>query len=194
MNVLEEPVLVLNKNWEYIAVANAMEVMKDLYTGVITAIDPEMFTMHTFFDWVERGVRPGKPFVQAPKFQVEVPEIIVLANFDKVPHRSLHYSKQHIFKRDRYTCQYCGVQPGREDLTIDHIVPRSQGGQTNWMNCVTSCEDCNATKADRTPKQAGIRLRKQPVKPEWSIQQAVRRLAAERKPSWNPFIGKAAFA
>lgn len=188
VSAVNEPVLVLNRNWQYIAVSVASEVMKDLFTGVVTAVDPETFAVYTFSDWVERGVKPGKPYIKTRKFDIEVPEVIVLSNFDKVPQRSLHYSKYHVFKRDRYTCQYCGAQPGRHELTIDHVVPRSQGGQTDWNNCVASCGPCNSKKANRTPAQAGMVLSKRPKKPEWSIEQAVRRLAAEQKPSWRQFV------
>ena len=114
--------------------------------------------------------------------------MIILVNFDKIPRRSLHYSKYHVFRRDKYVCQYCGLQTVREDLTIDHVVPRSQGGQTSWSNCVTSCEPCNSKKADRTPEQAGMKLRSQPIKPSWSIEMAVRKMRVERKESWGKFI------
>lgn len=188
MSSLQEPVLVLNRGWTYIAVATAAEAIKDLFTGVSTAVDEETFAVYTFDDWVERGVKPGKPFIQTPKFRVEVPEVIVLSNFDKIPRKSIHYSKYHVYRRDRYTCQYCGSQLKREQLTIDHVLPRSQGGQTSWQNCVTCCGPCNAEKADRTPEQAGMKLRKAPAKPQWSIEMAVRRMNVKRKESWSKFI------
>lgn len=190
VSAVNEPVLVLNRSWQYIAVSVASEVMKDLFTGAVTAIDPDTFATLTFGDWVERGVKPGQPLIKTRNFEIEVPEVIVCVNFNKVPQRSLHYSKYHVFKRDRYTCQYCGAQPGRHALTIDHVRPRSQGGQTDWGNCVTCCGPCNSVKANRTPAQAGMVLAKRPKKPEWSIEQAVRRLAVEQKPFWNEFIKK----
>lgn len=188
MAVLNEPVLVLNKNWQYIAITIAKEAIADLVAGSVTAVCPELYATYTFEDWLERGVRPGNKFITSAKLKVEIPEVIVLANYDKVPQRSLHYSKEHIFKRDRYTCMYCGVQPGREGLTIDHVTPRSQGGFTDWHNCVTACEPCNAVKADRTPDQANMKLRTVPMKPKWTVDQAVNRLAEKRKPSWQKFI------
>ena len=71
-----------------------------------------------------------------------------------------------MFKRDHYTCQYCGVQPGGEELTIDHVVPRSQGGTSTWENCVLACVTCNKRKADRTPQQAGLKLRQAAGSPD----------------------------
>lgn len=187
-DVLEEPVLVLNKNWAYIAVTSAKDAICALYAGGATAIDPENYVTYTFADWVERGVADGKPFIPASRIKVEVPEVIVLARYDKIPARALHYSKQHIFRRDHYCCQYCGHQFTVSNLTIDHVVPRSQGGETNWTNCVSCCTECNTRKADRTPDQAGMKLRSTPAKPDWTVCTSVRKLSASRKESWARFI------
>ena len=84
-----------------------------------------------------------------------------------------------------YTCQYCGVQPGAGATTIDHVIPRSQGGTTSWTNCVAACEACNARKADRSPEQAGMRLRKRPVRPEWKPLYAAH---GARVASWERFM------
>ena len=77
------------------------------------------------------------------------------------------FSRRNVAKRDHLTCQYCGSQPGGESITIDHVVPRSRGGFSSWTNCVAACVACNAEKADRTPDQAGMHLRKRPDRPEW---------------------------
>lgn len=187
-SVLNEPVLVLNRSWQYIGMTTARDAVADLYAGVLTAVCPETFATYTFDDWAERGIRPGTKTMRSPHLEIEVPEVVVLSNYDKVPNRSLHYSKGHIFKRDRYTCCYCGAQPGHGRLTIDHVTPRSQGGFTDWHNCVTACEPCNGKKADRTPDQAGMRLRTVPMKPQWTVDQAVHRVAEELKPSWKHFV------
>ena len=70
--------------------------------------------------------------------------------------------------RDRETCQYCGARPGTRELTIDHVVPRVQGGVSSWENCVLACMDCNRRKANRTPEEARMALLERPVKPRWS--------------------------
>lgn len=77
------------------------------------------------------------------------------------------FSRRNIFERDHYTCQYCGVQPGVDELSIDHVFPRSQGGTSTWDNCVLACVECNKKKADRTPSEADMKLRKQPCRPQW---------------------------
>ncbi|MCA9161204.1 MAG: HNH endonuclease, partial [Planctomycetales bacterium] len=83
---------------------------------------------------------------------------------------------------------YCGKQPGGEELTIDHVVPRAQGGQSSWTNCVLACVDCNSRKADRTPTEARMKLRMQPVRPNWKPIYAQR---MDRIQSWNKFISEA---
>ena len=87
-------------------------------------------------------------------FRLRVPEVITLTGYDRLPTRAVTFSRRNIFKRDRFQCQYCGVNPGGEELTIDHVVPRAQGGVSSWTNCVLACIDCNKRKADRTPQQA----------------------------------------
>ncbi len=92
--------------------------------------------------------------------RLRVPEVVALQHFDRLPLAAVAFSRRNVAKRDHFTCQYCGSQPGVEDLTIDHVLPRAQGGTSSWTNCVAACAPCNARKADRTPEQAGMRLRK----------------------------------
>lgn len=69
--------------------------------------------------------------------------------------------------RDLYTCQYCGGQPGRHELTVDHVMPRSRGGTTTWENVVTACGPCNRRKGDRTPEEARMKLLSEPARPRF---------------------------
>ena len=98
------------------------------------------------------------------------------------------FSRRNVFKRDKLTCQYCGKQPGGEELTIDHVVPRAQGGRSSWTNCVLACVDCNSRKAARTPSEARMKLHKQPVRPNWKPIYAQR---MNRIQSWNNIISEA---
>jgi 5-methylcytosine-specific restriction endonuclease McrA len=76
-------------------------------------------------------------------------------------------SRRGVLARDRETCQYCGAQPGRAHLTIDHVLPRAQGGNTTWENVVAACSACNHRKANRTPQQAGMALAHSPRRPSY---------------------------
>ena len=114
------------------------------------------FQLYTWADWSRLAPLEGEPFIQAVRFRLRVPEVIALSQYDRVPTSIVAFSRRNLFKRDHYTCQYCGTQPGSEDLTIDHVLPRSLGGLTNWENCVLACVDCNKRKANRSPQQAGM--------------------------------------
>jgi len=75
------------------------------------------------------------------------------------------FTRANIYARDRHRCQYCGTQLPSEELTFDHVIPQAQGGRRTWDNIVTACVPCNASKADRTPEQAGLTLIRVPKKP-----------------------------
>ena len=127
-------------------------------------------------------------FIQAVTQRFCVPEVIALKKFDRMPEASVTFSRRNIFKRDRFTCQFCGAQPKADELTIDHVVPRAQGGESTWENCVLACISCNHKKADRTPAQANMKLRKVPARPKWNpafVRHAV------RMDSWQKFVSEA---
>lgn len=106
--------------------------------------------------------------LRASTFCVDTPLVIRLVRYIRIPRRlKLPCSRRGVLIRDRDTCQYCGVQPGRTNLTIDHVVPRSQGGQTIWDNVVTACRECNRKKGGRTPEEANMLLRIKPRQPQY---------------------------
>ena len=107
--------------------------------------------------------RPGAPCIRSARARLRVPEVVCLTRYDRLPATAVTFSRRNVARRDHHTCQYCGAQPGGEAITIDHVVPRSQGGASSWTNCVAACVACNARKADRTPEQAGMHLRQPPV-------------------------------
>ncbi len=106
--------------------------------------------------------------LRASTFSVESPLVIRLVRYIRIPRRlKLPCSRRGVLARDRDTCQYCGVQPGRAQLTIDHVLPRSQGGLTLWDNVVTACRECNRKKGGRTPEQAYMKLLTKPRQPQY---------------------------
>jgi 5-methylcytosine-specific restriction endonuclease McrA len=124
---------------------------------------------------------------------IPVPRVIVLTHFDRVPRRQVRFSRTHIFRRDRYTCQYCELTPPRSQLNLDHVVPRAQGGLTTWENVVCSCVPCNRKKGGRTPEQAGVRLRRRPRRPRWTPLMSVVPHGARYR-EWVPFLGESELA
>lgn len=188
VDVLERPTLVLNRNWQPVGVASVRRSLTLLWNEVAQVIDPDDYRLYTWADWARLVPRDGEPFLQAVSFRLRVPEVLTLTRYDKNGLASVTFSRRNIFKRDHYSCQYCGVQPGSEELTIDHVVPRSQAGRSTWENCVLACVPCNAKKSNRTPEQAGMRLRRPPFRPTW------RPLYAEPDVpirSWSRFLSEA---
>jgi 5-methylcytosine-specific restriction endonuclease McrA len=186
--VLKRPTLVLNRNWQPVRVASVARALVLVWNDAAKFVDPADYQTYTWADWSRLAPRDGEPVVQAVRFRLRVPEVIALSGYDRVPTSVVAFSRRNLFKRDHYTCQYCGHQPGSEELTIDHVVPRSQGGGTLWENCVLACVDCNKRKADRTPPQAGMRLRKRPLRPVWRPLYAMEQVPIA---SWTKFISEA---
>jgi 5-methylcytosine-specific restriction endonuclease McrA len=119
---------------------------------------------------------------------IRVPEVIVLVQYDRAPRRHVPFSRRNLYRRDHYTCQYCGSRPGTENLSIDHVVPRSFGGHTTWTNCVLACIRCNIRKSNRSPEKAAMRLLRKPFKPRWIPQVALPKGIVKR--SWSQFISE----
>jgi 5-methylcytosine-specific restriction endonuclease McrA len=95
-----------------------------------------------------------------------MPSVIRLNRYVNAPYKGVNLTRQNIFKRDNFECQYCGT---KRDLTIDHVIPRAKGGRDTWTNLVTACKKCNAKKGDNAPEVAGLSLRHKPHKPSYSI-------------------------
>lgn len=113
-------------------------------------------------------VEAAQAKIRAERIHIDVPLVIRLVTFVPIPRRlPLPLSRRTVLARDMYTCQYCGLQPGRTELTIDHILPRSRGGGTSWENVVTACGPCNRRKGNRTPDEANMKLMSVPGRPRF---------------------------
>ena len=133
-SVLQRPTLVLNRNWQPVNVATVGRALLMLWNESARVVDPHDYQMYDWADWSRLALQEGVPFIQAIRARVRVPEVVALATYDRLPSAAVSFSRRNIFKRDHYTCQYCGVQPGGDELTIDHVVPRAQGGISSWTN------------------------------------------------------------
>lgn len=103
--------------------------------------------------------------IKTTSLVIKIPSVVRLLKAFRRHKKPVKFSRINIYARDKYTCQYCGVKKSIDDLTYDHVVPRSRGGKTTWTNIATCCQDCNGEKANRTPEQAGMKLLKTPVQP-----------------------------
>ena len=150
--------LVLNRNWQPVNVATVARALVLLWNEAARVVDVADYQTFTWNDWSKLRPHGDEAFVQAISMRLRVPEVITLSSYDRMPASTVTFSRRNIFKRDRYVCQYCGNQPGTDELTIDHVVPRAQGGVSSWTNCVLACVACNKRKADRSPREVGIAL------------------------------------
>ncbi len=186
--ILQRPTLVLNRHWQPIRVATVARALVLLWNETARVVDPSDYQTYTWEDWAEIRPRGDEAFVQAVRMRLRAPEVITLVECDRVPRTTVTFSRRNLFRRDRWTCQYCGKKPDSDALTIDHVVPRSRGGVSRWNNCVLACADCNRRKANRTPHEAHMRLRHKPKAPRWSPLFAVQDVRIE---SWAKFISEA---
>jgi len=186
MTVLNRPTLVLNKNWQAVNVASVQRVLLMLCNDAARVVDPEDFQQYSWDDWMQLAPGQDEAAIRSASAAMRVPEVITLTRYDRMPTATVSFTKRNIFKRDRYTCQYCGVQPGKDELTIDHVVPRSKGGETSWINCVLACASCNRRKGDRSPEAAGLKLRTTPKQPAWK---PLYSMANTHRECWKKFIG-----
>ena len=105
--------------------------------------------------------------IHSVSFTVKLPSVVRLLRLVRRPKTPVKFSRQNIYARDKNKCQYCGKQFLSEELTYDHIIPKSRGGKTKWDNIVTCCIPCNRKKGGRTPVEATMRLIRKPSRPKW---------------------------
>jgi 5-methylcytosine-specific restriction endonuclease McrA len=144
-----EQVLLLNITYEPLKIINWKKAMTMLCLGKVEVIEQYDREIHSV------------------SFTIKLPSVVRLLRLVKRPKSPVKFSRQNIYARDRYQCQYCGGRFAAEDLTYDHIIPKSRGGKTKWENIVTCCVDCNRQKGGRTPVEASMQLIRQPNRPTW---------------------------
>lgn len=191
--VARRRVLVLNKSWSPVGVISLQRAIGLLFATYVNGqpkalvVDPDSFTTFSWDDWSKLRPKDEDEVIKGARELFKVPEVIVLSKYDKLPTHKVTFSRRTIYKRDNYECQYCGATPGTEELTIDHIIPRSKGGQTSWTNCVLACLKCNAKKANRDLKECGMKLKKLPIKPKYQLFRSDGIICR----SWRKFISAA---
>ena len=168
--VLDRPVLVLNRCWQAINVCTARRAVSLLCAGHATVVSEEegSFNTYDFEGWCAFSIAsPSDEMIHSVSLSLCRPTIIVLTTYDRLPRKEVRYSRGNVFYRDKHTCQYCRKRMDRRQLNIDHVVPRDRGGRTVWTNVVCSCLTCNSVKGNRTPEEAGMPLMREPSKPLW---------------------------
>jgi 5-methylcytosine-specific restriction endonuclease McrA len=135
------------------------------------SVIPTARAVHLLLSQRAEMIESSDAWIRSAQFRIQAPVVIRLLNYVRVPHNlPLPLSRRTLMLRDGYTCQYCNTQPGRENLTIDHVIPRSRGGRTEWENVVAACGPCNRRKGNRTPDEAGMKLLTYPHRPRfWAM-------------------------
>ncbi len=184
--MLNSSVLVLNRSYLPIHTTSVRRAFSLIYQGIARAVN-EQYETFDFVSWRQLAVARDAESIGTAGGRIRVPRVIVLTTFDRIPKRHVRFSRINIFARDAFTCQYCNVRPARSELNLDHVVPRSLGGKTTWENVVCSCLDCNRRKGGRTPRQARLRLRRQPTRPRWTPFMNLM-ISSVRHKEWLPFL------
>lgn len=196
---LDASVLVLNKMFmavHVISVRRAFCLLCKELAEVVT-LDDGQFMTYDFGSWAELSAYRSKNFrqeeddwVRTSSMEIQAPRVIRLLDYDKVPRQTVKFNRRNIFARDNNQCQYCGKKFITSELSLDHVIPRSQGGQTTWENIVCACVDCNVRKGGRTPRQANMTLIRKPEKPKRSPMLNLK-LTQKKYQSWQSFLENA---
>jgi len=184
-------VLVLNRNFYAIHITNWRRALSLVYLDHARVVDQEYRT-YNFSDWQELSKivldHPGG-YVRTPKLSIAIPEVIALRAYNQIPVSEIKFTRRNIYEHYEYKCCYCGYKFQTHDLNLEHIIPKSRGGQSTWNNVVTSCIACNIKKGNKLPQEAGMRLLIEPTKPKWrGSSSLVFHAGFKVKASWQKFI------
>jgi len=166
--MIEGPVLVLNKSFVPVHITSIRRAVCLVFKDLARIVD-EQYQVYDFDSWSELSILQSQESIQMTQKAIRVPRVVLLQFYDKLPMHKIRFSRENIYLRDHSTCQYCGKKFKRNELNIDHVVPLSQNGDTEWDNVVCSCIKCNNVKGGRTPHQAGMKLLRRPEKPKFSL-------------------------
>jgi len=183
-SVLNTKVLVLNRSYLPIHITVVRRALSLLYQDIARAVD-EQYRTFDFASWSDLAAREDS--IGLVGRAIRTPRVILLVAYDRVPRRYVRFSRFNIYSRDQNRCQYCGKQFSRAELNLDHVVPRSKGGISVWENVVCSCHRCNRMKGGRTPSEAGMRLIRQPRRPQWTPFMT-ETFSLRRYKEWMPFL------
>lgn len=183
--------LVLNRLWQPVNTVSARRAVSMVFLGhaqvVGTDVDNQFHT-HDIQSWMSYSKgSPGRGMIRSVSRCLRVPEIIVLSLFDRLPKKQVKFTRENIYRRDGYTCQYCTQSFDPQQLNLDHVIPRDKGGRSTWENVVCSCIPCNTRKANKLPEQANMYPKRPPKAPSWRplFSNTQRPLACD---SWGHFL------
>ncbi|MGW8257606.1 MAG: HNH endonuclease [Thermoguttaceae bacterium] len=192
---LSSSVLVLNRLYMAVHIVNVRRAFCLLFREVAEVVHLEegRYSNYSFQSWREMSELraavkgPYEDWILAVGFEIQVPRVIRLLAFDRLPKRQLHLNRRNILARDAHTCQYCGRHYPVHQLSLDHVIPRRLGGQNTWENVVCACLSCNIRKGGRTPHDARMKLVRRPTRPARNPTLAMK-LANPKYESWRTWL------
>jgi 5-methylcytosine-specific restriction endonuclease McrA len=169
-SLLATPVLVLNASYEPIHVCAARRALVLLLKGVAAAEELSALQVHS----TSRAI--------------DVPSVIRLLEYRRIPRQTRALSRKNILVRDRHICQYCERSFSAVELTLDHVVPRSRGGSSSWENLVTCCRRCNHRQGDRLPDEVGRWWTRRPRPGNLHTSRSLMRLLGNQQTTWRKYL------
>ncbi len=165
------PVLVLNASYEPINICGARRALVLVLKGIARTEEEHGLTLH------------------AQRCRVAMPSVIRLLEYRRIPHQTRALSRKNILLRDRNTCQYCGVVLPSSELTLDHVQPRSRGGNSTWENLVACCHTCNRRKGNRLLTEIDdMRLRREPRPFSLHTSRQIMRMLGRGDDRWRKYL------
>lgn len=186
-DVLSMPVLALNRYFQPVQVTTVKRGIVLLYGGAAQAIDEEG-EAYDFDTWRGLPLRADDDALPIVGGNLRVPRVVHLHRYDRTPRVTVRLTRRNLMFRDAHQCQYCGKRPTLRELNIDHVVPRSRGGNDSWENLVTACRVCNLRKGWKTPEEANMRLARSPFRPKWTTTAQILLGAGWRFKEWEAFL------
>lgn len=167
---LNAPVLVLSSSYEAVQICSVKRAVLLLLGNKAHSVEPSDY------------------LVRSPSTQLQIPEVIRLHRYVRLPYEEVPFSRKNILMRDGYRCQYCGKEDTGDNLTIDHIIPLSKGGRDTWTNVVAACRYCNNLKGNRMLNECGLSLLNYPRTPTSLTFLHIMRQYGERRHVWRKYL------
>ena len=188
----------INKLYMAVHVMSARRAFCLLYKELaeVVTLDDGHYQTYDFASWREvsaaraRFKDPDDDYVRTVHFEIQTPRVIRLLSYDRFPKQKVKFNRRNLFARDGNRCQYCGKKFTTSELSLDHVMPRSRGGEASWENIVCACLKCNVKKGGRTPGEAHMKLFREPVRPKTSPVLSLK-LTHRKYQSWKTFLDNA---
>ncbi len=200
--VMDLNVLALNRSYIPVGIITVQKAFKKLISNranVVHVTDIGYYEDHDITSWAEFSILKKmigdeasglEDWINSSEEAIEAPRIIRYLDYDKIYSNRIRFSRKNIFIRDHYKCQYCGKVKSIKRLQLEHVIPKSKGGKTTWLNTVCACDECNDKKRDRTPEEAGMKIIRKPFTPRFLPTQTMKAFSWDKDKygSWENFV------